>query len=77
MRGLTSGARWPSHHARLLGHEGNKLGLIPEESLSSSWESNPFRALKPCSGLIPNSKHTYLSPSRQCLFSAQPPTGML
>lgn len=76
MRGLIPGVWWPSHHARLLGDEGSELDLIPEELLPSSWESNPFRALNPCSGLIPNSKHTSLSPSGQHLFGAQPPTGV-
>lgn len=36
MRGLISGVWWPSHHTRLLGDEGTKLGVIPEESLSLS-----------------------------------------
>lgn len=76
MRGHISGVWWPSRHTRLLGDEGTELSLIPEESLSSSWERNSFHALKPCSGLIPNLKHTYPSPNGQCLFGAQPPTGM-
>lgn len=76
MRGLISSVQWPSRHTRLLGDEDSELGLIPEESISLSWESNPFCALKPCSGLIANSKHTNLSPSGQCLFGAQPPTGV-
>lgn len=74
MRELISGAWWPSCHARLLGGKGSQLGLIPEELLFLSSESHPFCALKPCSGLTPNLKHTYLSPSRQCLFCAQPST---
>lgn len=72
---MISGVWWPSCHTRLLGDEGSELGLILEELLSLSWGSNPFCALKPWSGLIPNSEHTYLPPSGQCFFSAQPSTG--
>lgn len=66
MRGLISGVQLPSCHTKLLGDEGSELGWIPEESLSSNWESNLFHALKPCSGLIPNSKHTQEAVSFWC-----------